>query len=173
MFTFDSRKHPNGTILILGITYADRTNELDPLRGRTRGRTEPKVFTYVFLKAGNLWYSTGGPKAPTAAGWPAVERWLSREGRTVAWASKASRRISAHVAPPSVERKAEAPSYGSPQSLTSVSATTDRSRAPPKRRPMSPNTSPLRNFLPWACVSPSPPSPPPLFTSSPGSHRPK
>ncbi len=83
MFSFDSRKHPNGTILILGITYADRTNELEA----TRGRTEPKVFTYVFLKAGNLWYSTGGPKAPTAAGWPAVERWLSREGRTVAWAS--------------------------------------------------------------------------------------
>jgi len=83
-FKISSPDYPNGTVLLLGITYPGLT---EPFGDATRGRTQPKVFTYVLLKAGNLWYATGGPKAPQAAGWGAVERWLSREDRTVVWAS--------------------------------------------------------------------------------------
>lgn len=73
---------PNSSMLLMGISYAGMgQTDLDT----TRGRQTPKVFTYAFLKAGNLWYATGGPKAPQAAGWAAVERWLEKDGRVVEW----------------------------------------------------------------------------------------
>lgn len=73
---------PNGTVLLVGVSYegAGQT-DLDT----SRGRTAPKVFTYAMLKAGGLWYVTGSGKVPVAAGWGAVERWLSRDGRVVEW----------------------------------------------------------------------------------------
>lgn len=84
MFKIESSSLPNGTVLLLGISYPGL---IEPSPDATRGRTRPKVFTYVALKAGNLWYFTGGGKAPQAAGWGAVERWLGRDNRVVEWAS--------------------------------------------------------------------------------------
>lgn len=46
------------------------------------------TYTYAMLKAGGFWYVTGGGKTPQAAGWGAVERWLSRDGRVVEWVRK-------------------------------------------------------------------------------------
>jgi hypothetical protein len=81
-FKMDSRKVPNGTVLVFGIRY--ERNEDEP-GGDTRGRTNPTVYTYVMLKMGGLWYVTGSGKAPQAAGWGAIERWLDRDGRMVEW----------------------------------------------------------------------------------------
>lgn len=77
---FDTRKIPNGAVLLMGISY-DNANPA----GDTRGRTSPKVFTYVLLKAGGLWYVSGTGKAPQAAAWTAVERWLDRDNRVLEW----------------------------------------------------------------------------------------
>jgi hypothetical protein len=83
VFKLDNTKVPNGTVILMGIRYegsSDRT-DLDT----TRGRQAPKVFTYALLKAGGLWYATGGPKGPQAAGWGAVNRWLGKDNRVVEW----------------------------------------------------------------------------------------
>lgn len=79
---FDAKAIPNGMLLLLGVSYdgMGQTN-LDT----TRGRQTPKVFTYALLKAGGLWYMTGSGQAPHAAGWPVVERWLSKQGRRLEW----------------------------------------------------------------------------------------
>lgn len=79
-FKLDSRKVPNGTVLVFGIRY-ERTD--DEPGGDTRGRTNPTVYTYAMLKAGGVWYVTGSGKVPQAAGWGAIERWLERDGRVV------------------------------------------------------------------------------------------
>ncbi len=80
MFRLDNSKVPNGTVLTMGIEYEGMgQTDLDT----TRGRQTPKVFTYAFLKAGGLWYGTG--KAPQAAGWGAVNKWLERDNRVVRW----------------------------------------------------------------------------------------
>jgi len=76
------RKVPNNTVVLFGIRYSGRTSELG---GDTRGRDNPKVYTYAMLKSGALWYVTGSGKVPTAAGWGAVEKWLNRDGRVVQW----------------------------------------------------------------------------------------
>lgn len=76
-FALDNSKVPNGTVLIVGIRF-----EAEP-GGDTRGRTNPKVYTYAMLKTGGLWYVTGSGKTPQAAGWVAVQRWLERDGRVV------------------------------------------------------------------------------------------
>lgn len=73
MFTLKSQDVPDGTVLLIDIEYASQGDEL--LR-------KPVVYTYALLKAGGLWYVTGG-RGPQAAGWGAVERWLSRDGRVV------------------------------------------------------------------------------------------
>lgn len=73
---------PNGTVLLMGISF---TREDAPDPDATRGMTAPRVFTYALLKVGGLWYVTGSGKAPTAAGWPAVLRWLGKDGRKVEW----------------------------------------------------------------------------------------
>lgn len=100
-FTMKRLKVPNDTVLLLGISYrrdepgGDTREMLQGVNyrsepgGDTRGRTNPKVFTYAALKAGGLWYLTGAGKAPQAAGWPAVERWLERDGRVVEWVKMA------------------------------------------------------------------------------------
>lgn len=81
-FSLGNLTIPNGTVLLMGIEYEGMgQTDLDT----TRGRQTPKVFTYAFLKAGNLWYATGGPRAPQAAGWGAVERWLAKDNRVVRW----------------------------------------------------------------------------------------
>lgn len=67
----------NGSVVLVGISYPGDPEDLDI----TRGRTAPKVFTYAFLKAGGVWYSSGTGKTPQAAGWTAVERWLERDNR--------------------------------------------------------------------------------------------
>lgn len=72
---------PNGTILTMGIRYEGT----DEPGGDTRGRTNPKVYTYAMVKAGGLWYVTGSGKVPQAAGWGAIERWLGKDGRVVEW----------------------------------------------------------------------------------------
>jgi hypothetical protein len=81
-FELDSRKVPNGTVLVFGIRY-ERTD--DEPGGDIRGRSNPTVYTYAMLKAGGFWYVTGSGKVPTAAGWGAIERWLERDGREVVW----------------------------------------------------------------------------------------
>lgn len=81
-FTLGNTRVPNGTILIMGVRYTGQAeDDLDA----TRGRTNPKVYTYGLLKAGGLWYVTGSGKVPQAAGWGAIERWLAKDGREVAW----------------------------------------------------------------------------------------
>lgn len=85
MFQLDNAKVPNNTVLTMGIEYEGMgQTDLDT----TRGRQTPKVFTYVFLKAGGLWYGSG--KAPQAAGWGAINRWLERDGRRVRWVRAAT-----------------------------------------------------------------------------------
>lgn len=68
-FTPSSFQVPDGTIMIMDIQYESQTTD--------------KVWTYVLLKAGGLWYFTGNAGTPTAAGWGAVERWLAKDGRVV------------------------------------------------------------------------------------------
>lgn len=63
------RRVPNGTVLMMGITYPGANKE----------------FTYVLFKAGGLWYTSGAGRVPQAAGWAAVERWLERDNRTLNW----------------------------------------------------------------------------------------
>lgn len=79
LWTMDPRKMPNGTVLFLGISYA--TAQV----GDTRGRTEPKIYTYAALKQAGVWYFSGAGKVPQAAGWGAVERWLERDNRVLEW----------------------------------------------------------------------------------------
>lgn len=74
----DPRKMPNGVILVFSIRYAG-----DQPGGNTRGRTNPKIYDYAMLKSGGLWYVTGAGQSPQAAGWGAVEKWLTRNGREV------------------------------------------------------------------------------------------
>lgn len=97
--TFTGMKVPNETIILLGIAYEHR-DAVDP--DATRGMTAPKIFTYAALRAGGLWYVTGAGKSPTAAGGPAVDRWLAKEGRRIVWARVSlpehQREITARVA---------------------------------------------------------------------------
>jgi hypothetical protein len=78
-FKLDSRAVPEGTILLFGIRYvrAELTTAGLP--------ADNEVYTYAMLKAGGLWYVTGGGRTPQAAGWGAIERWLERDGRVVEW----------------------------------------------------------------------------------------
>lgn len=55
----------DNTILVMAIRYGDH----------------PKLWTYTALKAGGLWYLSGGGRAPQMAQWGAVKRWLSQSGR--------------------------------------------------------------------------------------------
>jgi hypothetical protein len=71
---FDGRSRPDGTVLMFGIAYPN----------------SPKVYTYVMVKAGGLWYVTGSGKVPSAAGWGAVEKWLERDDRQVQWIKAAT-----------------------------------------------------------------------------------
>lgn len=71
MFKLKDSQVPDGTVLLMGIRY--------------EGQTTDKVWTYALLKAGGMWYVTGGPRNPQAAGWGAVNRWLERDGRIVLW----------------------------------------------------------------------------------------
>lgn len=68
-FKLDARKIPDGAVLIVGVTYPDN----------------PKTYTYALLKAGGYWYGTGSGKVPTMAGWGAIERWFTKDGKTVVW----------------------------------------------------------------------------------------
>lgn len=98
MFRLDNSKVPNGTVLTMGIEYEGMgQTDLDT----TRGRQTPKVFTYAFLKAGGLWYGTG--KAPQAAGWGAVNRWLERDNRVVKWVKVSTEWADVYEAPSSPE----------------------------------------------------------------------
>ena len=76
MFKLNDPQVPDGTVLLMGIQY--------------EGQTSDKVWTYALLKAGGLWYITGNGKAPVAAGWGAVNRWLERDGRVVLWVRAAT-----------------------------------------------------------------------------------
>lgn len=53
------------TVLLMIIKYGDH----------------PKQWTYTALRAGGLWYLSGGGKAPQMAQWGAVKRWLTQSGR--------------------------------------------------------------------------------------------
>jgi hypothetical protein len=99
-FKLDSRKVPDGTVLVFGISY-DR----EP---GASARPE-KVFTYAMLKAGGLWYVTGGGNVPSAAGWGAVERWLERDGRVVKWVNAVAQTVTLWPLPPSPEGTAGQP----------------------------------------------------------------
>lgn len=78
---FDASKIQNGTLLLLGIGY----DGSDQPGGDTRGRTNPKIYTYALLKAGGLWYTSGMGDTPQAAGWGAIERWMAKKGRVLVW----------------------------------------------------------------------------------------
>lgn len=78
-WSMDPRKLPNGTVLFFGISY-ERAQAAD-----TRGRTEPKVYSYAALKQAGVWYFSGAGKVPQAAGWGAVENWLERDNRKLEW----------------------------------------------------------------------------------------
>ena len=80
-FKLNNANVPNGTVLLFGIEYSELVENAD----ETRGRTMPKIWTYAMLKAGGLWHVTGVGKVPQAAGWGAVQKWLSRDGRQVKW----------------------------------------------------------------------------------------
>lgn len=82
MYGFDPRRLPNGTVLLLGISYRDA---LEPSLDATRGMTPAKVYTYALLKAGGLWHASGTGRVPQGASWGAVERWLAVPGRHVEW----------------------------------------------------------------------------------------
>lgn len=108
-FKLDSRKVPDGTVLVFGISY-ERDPDASP-------RAERKVFTYAMLKAGGLWYVTGGGKVPSAAGWGAVERWLERDGRVVEWVNAVAQTVTLWPVPPSPEEdpaKQQPPYYDLP-----------------------------------------------------------
>lgn len=79
-WTMDPRKMPNGTVLFLGISYTTSGPA-----GDMRGRTAPKIYTYVALKMAGTWFFSGSGKVPQAAGWGAVERWLDRDNRKLEW----------------------------------------------------------------------------------------
>ena len=80
-FKLDSRAVPDGTVLLFGIRYVGPDQE-----GIARmPEEEAKVYTYAMIKAGGFWYVTGGGRTPQVAGWGAIERWLARDGREVAW----------------------------------------------------------------------------------------
>lgn len=76
MFKMNDASVPDGTVLLMGVKYESQTTD--------------KVWTYALLKAGGLWYVTGNGKAPVAAGWGAVNRWLERDGRVVLWVKAAT-----------------------------------------------------------------------------------
>jgi hypothetical protein len=76
-FKIDSREVLEGTVLLFGIRYAPEPGGV---------WTGPDTtYTYVMIKAGGLWYVTGGGRTPQAAGWGAIERWLAKDGRVVEW----------------------------------------------------------------------------------------
>lgn len=77
---FDASKLTNGTLLLIGVSYRNAQPG-----GDTRGRVNPKTYTYALLKAGGLWYMSGTGQVPQAAGWGAVERWLGKDGRRLEW----------------------------------------------------------------------------------------
>jgi hypothetical protein len=74
----DGRSLPEGTVLLVGVTFSGMTSSAE---------VPAKVYTHAMLKAGGSWYVTGGG-APQMAGWGAIERWLSRDGRQVVWVKK-------------------------------------------------------------------------------------
>lgn len=99
MFTMNDAKVPDGTVLLMGIRY--------------EGQTTDKVWTYGLLKAGGLWYVTGGARAPQAAGWGAVNRWLERDGRIVLWVKVGTEWAGLYTAPVAEETNPadQEPSY--------------------------------------------------------------
>lgn len=82
MFKLDDRRVPDGTVLTMGIEF-EGMGQTGPEKFVGYGPA-PKIFTYTLLKAGGLWYVTGG-KAPQAAGWGAIVRWLERDNKRVHW----------------------------------------------------------------------------------------
>jgi hypothetical protein len=83
-FKLDSRAVPEGTVLLFGIRYPG--DQEGTARTPSGAPTLAKVYTYVIMKSGGLWYVSGtNGRNPQAAGWGAVERWLERDGREVVW----------------------------------------------------------------------------------------
>lgn len=70
-FKLDDTKVPDKTVLMVALDY--------------EGQTTDKVWTYVLLKAGGRWYSTGNGRTLQDAGWGAVAKWLASDGRRVLW----------------------------------------------------------------------------------------
>jgi hypothetical protein len=101
-WSMNPRALPNGTVLFLGISY-----EPGPRVPDTRGRTEPKVYTYAALKQAGVWYFSGAGKVPQAAGWGAVEKWLEREGRKLEWVKIVSSLMDVYPVPPPASPVAE------------------------------------------------------------------
>lgn len=85
MFKLNDSRVPDGTVLLMGIQY--------------EGQISDRVWTYALLKAGGQWYVTGNARAPQAAGWGAVNRWLERDGRIVLWVRAATGWEDLYVAP--------------------------------------------------------------------------
>jgi hypothetical protein len=104
-FKIDSWLIPDETVLLFGIRYEPGPDDL---------RTDPsKTYTYVVMKVGGLWYVSGTGKSPQAAGWGAVERWLERDGREVAWVKAVTETTTLWpvVTPGSVKTMRPAPSW--------------------------------------------------------------
>jgi hypothetical protein len=67
--TFDARSLPDGTLLVLNVRYQAHVDQ----------RTDPTIYQHAAIKTRGRWWITGS--GPQDAGWGAVERWLSRDGR--------------------------------------------------------------------------------------------
>ena len=75
-FNLDTARVAEGTVMLFGIRYP--------------GSNEGRVYTYTMIKAGGMWYVSGGARAPQAAGWDAVKNWLAKDGRQVVYVKVAT-----------------------------------------------------------------------------------
>lgn len=69
LFKLDDGNVPDGTILVISVRYP--------------GSNSGREYDYAAMKAGGRWYLTGTGQTPQDAGWGAVQRWLTLNGRMV------------------------------------------------------------------------------------------
>lgn len=69
LFKLNDRDVADGTILVISVRY--------------EGSNSGREYDYAAMKAGGRWYLTGAGQVPQNAGWGAVQRWLTENGRQV------------------------------------------------------------------------------------------
>jgi hypothetical protein len=68
-FKLNDQDVADGTVLVISVQYP--------------GSNSGRAYDYAAMKAGGRWYVTGTGKTPQDAGWGAVARWLTEQGRVV------------------------------------------------------------------------------------------